>query len=138
MQTIFNVFIEFVTIVVQSLNHVRLFCDPLDCSQPGSNVHGILQANILEWIAISSSRRPSQPRDQIQVCHISCTGRFSTTETLRKSQDSFEFGEYKEKGHLITYNEVIQEWKREERFQRQKTQDYEKYSILEMKSNKDY
>ena len=38
-------------------------CDPMDCSPPGSSVHGILQARILEWVAISSSRRSSQPRD---------------------------------------------------------------------------
>ena len=38
-------------------------CDPMDCTLPGSTVHGILQARILEWIVISSSRRSSQPRD---------------------------------------------------------------------------
>ena len=40
-----------VVIVVQSLSHVRL-CDPTDCSPPGSSVHGISQARILEWVAI--------------------------------------------------------------------------------------
>ena len=45
-------------------------CYPLDCSPPGSSVHGILQARILEWVAIPSSRGSSQLRDQIQV---SCT-----------------------------------------------------------------
>ena len=39
-------------------------CDPIDCSLPGSSVHGILQARTLEWVAISSSRGSSQPRDQ--------------------------------------------------------------------------
>ena len=39
-------------------------CDPMHCSLPGSSVHGILQAGILEWVAIPFSRRPSQPRDQ--------------------------------------------------------------------------
>ena len=38
-------------------------CDPMDCSQPGSSVHGILQAEILEWIGIPFSRGSSQPRD---------------------------------------------------------------------------
>ena len=37
-------------------------CDFMDCSQPGSSVHGILQARILEWIAISFSRGSSQPK----------------------------------------------------------------------------
>ena len=38
-------------------------CAPMDCSLPGSSVHGIFQARILEWFAISFSRRSSQPRD---------------------------------------------------------------------------
>ena len=38
-------------------------CDPRDCSPPGSSVHGIFQARVLEWVAISFSRRPSRPRD---------------------------------------------------------------------------
>ena len=38
-------------------------CDPIDCSPPGSSVHGIFQARILEWVAMPSSRGSSQPRD---------------------------------------------------------------------------
>ena len=38
-------------------------CDPMDCSLPGSSIHGIFQARILEWVAISFSRGSSQPRD---------------------------------------------------------------------------
>ena len=38
-------------------------CDPMDCSLPGSTIHGIFQARILEWVAISFSRRSSRPRD---------------------------------------------------------------------------
>ena len=50
--------------------------DPMDCRPPGFSVHGILQARILEWVAIPFSRRSSQLRDQTQV---SCTaGRFYT------------------------------------------------------------
>ena len=45
-------------------------CDPLDCNQPGSSVHGILQAKIQEWVAISSSRGSSQPRDQTRISCI--------------------------------------------------------------------
>ena len=43
---------------------VQLFWEPRDCSPPGSSVHGISQARILEWVTISSSRRSSLPRDQ--------------------------------------------------------------------------
>ena len=54
---------------VKSLSHIRL-CDPVDCSPPSSSVHGILQARILEWVAISFTRGSSWPRDQTQVSHI--------------------------------------------------------------------
>ena len=42
-------------------------CNPVDCSLPGSSVHGIFQVRILEWVAISFSRGSSQPRDRTQV-----------------------------------------------------------------------
>ena len=45
-------------------------CYPMDCSPPGSSIHGIFQARILEWVAISFSRGSSQPRDRTQVSHI--------------------------------------------------------------------
>ena len=51
-------------------------CDPMDCSPPGSSVHGLLQARILEWIAIPFSRGSSRPRDGTQVSCIA--GRFFT------------------------------------------------------------
>ena len=58
--------------IVQLPSHVHLFCDPMDCSPPGSSVDGIFQAMILEWIAISFSRGSSQPKEQT---HVSCIGR---------------------------------------------------------------
>ena len=48
-------------------------CDPIDCSPPDSSIHGIFQARILEWVAISFSRGSSQPRDQTCVPSVSCT-----------------------------------------------------------------
>ena len=45
-------------------------CVPMDCSLPGSSIHGIFQARILEWVAISFSRRSSRPRDGTQVSRI--------------------------------------------------------------------
>ena len=45
-------------------------CDPVDCSLPGSSVHGIFQARILEWAAISFSRGSSKPRDRTRVSHV--------------------------------------------------------------------
>ena len=50
-------------------------CNPMDCSPSGSSVHGILQARILRWVAISSSRASSQPKDQTHIPSVSCTGR---------------------------------------------------------------
>ena len=50
-------------------------CDPMDCSPLGSCVCGILQARTLEWVAISSSRGSSRPRDGTHVSCIFCIGR---------------------------------------------------------------
>ena len=50
-------------------------CGAMDCSPPGSSVHGLLQARILEWLAILFSRESSWPRDQTCVPYISCIGR---------------------------------------------------------------
>ena len=62
-----------------------ILCDPMDCGPPGSPVHGILQARILEWVAISSSRGSSRPRDWARVSHVSFTaGKFFTTDPLGK------------------------------------------------------
>ena len=51
-------------------------CDPMDCSLPGSSAHGIFQARVQEWVAISFSRRSSWSRDRTCVPCISCTGRW--------------------------------------------------------------
>ena len=62
----------------------RILCNPMDCRPPGSSVHGILQAIILEWVAILFSSGSSRLRDQTQV---SCTaGRFFTIRATRESQ----------------------------------------------------
>ena len=45
-------------------------CNPMDCSPPGSSVHKIFQARILEWVAISFSRGSSRPRDQTHISHL--------------------------------------------------------------------
>ena len=56
----------------QSLSHVSLFCDSMDCRLPGFSVHRIFQARILEWVVTSYSGGSSQPRDGT---HVSCIGR---------------------------------------------------------------
>ena len=59
-------------------------CNPVDCGLPGSSIHGILHAGILEWIAISFSRGSSQPRDRTWVSRI--TGRRFTVWATREAQ----------------------------------------------------
>ena len=59
-------------VCVQSLSCVRLF---VTSSLPSSSVHGILQTRLLEWVAISSSRGSSQPRNGTCVSWVSCIGR---------------------------------------------------------------
>ena len=56
----------------QSLSRVQLFCDPMDYRLPGSSVPGILQARMLEWVAMPSSRGSSPPRDGTHVSCVSC------------------------------------------------------------------
>ena len=66
---------------------VLTLCDPMDCSPPGSSVHGILQARTLEWVAISFSRRSSRPRARTKGSCGSCiAGGFFTAEPLGESR----------------------------------------------------
>ena len=68
-------FLCFISPVCSALHSCLTLCDPMDCSPPGSSVHGSPQAGILEWVAISSSRGSSWCRGQTQVSCISCIGR---------------------------------------------------------------
>ena len=60
---------------VRSLQSCPTLWDPMDCSLLASSVHMILQARILEWVAMPSSKGSSQPRDQIHDSYVSCIGR---------------------------------------------------------------
>ena len=75
----------------QPLSPVPLVCGPMDCSPPGSSVHGILQGRVLEWIAISSSRGSSRLR--IELASPPLAGRFFTTESW-KPQGSLRTGRF--------------------------------------------
>ena len=59
-----------VCVCVKVAQSCLTLCNPMDCSLPGSFVHGILQARILEWFAIPFSRGSSQPMDQTCVSCI--------------------------------------------------------------------
>ena len=60
----------------------------MDCSSPGSSVHGILQARILEWVAVSFSRASSQSRDWTQIFHIA--GGFFTIWATGKAVENWQ------------------------------------------------
>ena len=67
--------------LAQLLQSCPTLYDPMDCSPPGSSVHGILQARILEWVAMPFSKGSSWPRDRTWVSFVSCiAGEFFTTE----------------------------------------------------------
>ena len=69
-------------------------CDPMDHSLPGSSVHGIFQARILEWVAMPSFSGSSPPREQTCISSASCTaGEFFTAEPQGKLQDYREHHE---------------------------------------------
>ena len=74
----FNIFLQCFNVyykchaVLSHFSHVQLF---VTLSLPGYYIHGILQARILEWVAIPFSRGSSWPRDRTCVSYISCTGR---------------------------------------------------------------
>ena len=66
----------FLALITEMLMCAKLFqscltlCDPVDCGLPGSSVHVISQARILKWVATSSSRGSSQPRDPTHISYI--------------------------------------------------------------------
>jgi len=70
---------------IQLLQSCPTLCDTMDCNLQVSSVHGILQARILEWVAMRSSRGSSQPRNPMSISFISCiAGRLFTAKPLRK------------------------------------------------------
>ena len=71
---LFRVYVNRYASMLNPFSCVRLFGNPMDCSPPGSYVHGIFLGRILEWVAMPSSRSSSWHRDWIHVSHISCIG----------------------------------------------------------------
>ena len=69
-----------VCVCAESLSCVPTLCDPMDYSPPGSSVHGILQARILEWVAMPSSRDLPDPGMELSsLSSTALAGRFFTT-----------------------------------------------------------
>ena len=69
------VLLDYLRVHAKLLQSYLAFGDPMDYSRPGSSVCGILQARILEWVAMPFSRGSSWPRDRTCVSYISCIGR---------------------------------------------------------------
>ena len=67
---------------VKSLRSCLTLCNPMDRCPPGSSVHGILQAKILQWVAMPSSRGSSHPRDGTRVSYISYIGSWQADSLL--------------------------------------------------------
>ena len=83
------------SLCAKSLQLCPTLCDPMDCSLPGASVHGILQARILEWVAMPFSRESSWPGDQTCVSYISCIGR----------QVLYHWTTWKAPHHYFCYND---------------------------------
>ena len=78
-QTLFSIY--FVARSTESAREYLKRCNPLDCSSQGSSVYGIIEARILEWVTISSSKGSSWLRERTHVSCVSCiAARFFTTE----------------------------------------------------------
>ena len=74
---------------VKSLQSCPTVCNPMDQSLPGSSVHGILQAGILEWVAMPSSRGSPQPRDGAEsLTSPALAGEFFTTSATWEAQQT--------------------------------------------------
>ena len=72
-------------------SHVRLCVTPRDCNWPGSSVHGISQARILQWVAVPSSRGSSRPRDRTGFSLPALAGKFFTTITTWEARPSMYY-----------------------------------------------
>ena len=72
-----------ISVKVKVFQSFLTLCNPMDCNPPDSSVHGILQARLLEWVAMPSSRGSSEPRNQTQVSLIA--GGFFTVWATREA-----------------------------------------------------
>ena len=84
---------KYMTMILSKLSIVQFssvtqscptLCDPMDCSLPGSSVHGVFQTRVLEWVGISFSRGSSQHRDRSRVSLIA--GRQFTIWAIRETK----------------------------------------------------
>ena len=108
-------------------------CDPVNCSPLGSSVHGILQARILEWVAVPFSRGSSWPRDQTWVSRIA--GTFFTVWAIMEAVFIFNYSSNSVDYSAIkknTFESVLMRWMKLEPIIQSEVSQKEKhqYSIL--------
>jgi len=73
---LYTIMVYYVRVLISKLLQSCLtLYDPVDCSLTGSSLYEVFQARMLEWVAMTSSRGSSQPRDQTHVSYVFCTGR---------------------------------------------------------------
>ena len=77
-----------VCVHAKSLRSCPTLCNHVDHCSPGSSVHGILQATILEWVIMPSSRGSFGPRDQTYISYIALAGRFFTSSATWEAPGS--------------------------------------------------
>ena len=81
-----------VCVCAKSLQSRLTLCDPMDYSPPDSSIHGILQARILDWVAMPSSRVSSQPGDRARISYVSAlAGGFFTTSATWEVPPVYQF-----------------------------------------------
>ena len=91
-----------VKVKVRSLSPVQLFVTPWNSSLPGSSLHGILQARVLEWVAISFSRGSSRPRDRTRVSALQANALTSEPRNFKEHS----FGNILNNGSLTSNSQV--------------------------------
>ena len=115
-------------------------CKPIDCCPPGSSVHGISQARILEWVAISSFKRSSWPRYWTHISYVSCTSNWVLYQwaTWEASISKHIFPNYRKpkikKKIILKESRSLAEWWRGETpyLERNKSKNYLWASLQEL------
>ena len=83
-------------------------CNPMNCSLPVSSIHGVLQARILEWVAISFSRESSQARDQTHIFCVSCIGGWVLHQLSHQGSLQETTSCYKITSHSLIINQDLE------------------------------
>ena len=97
----------FACVCAQSLQSCLTLCRSMDCSLPDFSVHGILQARTPEWVAISSSRGSSWPRDWSWVSCVSCIGRWILDHWCHPGSPSFACSTAKNESLFSSPNPLV-------------------------------